>query len=152
MSGSKIAAGEWIIVCDGGKALILENQGDAKFPNFVTREARQQDNPSTAAQGAQAPGRVHQSNGTARSSVEQTDRHDEAEKAFLAKLAHDLNAAVEAGDCKALTIVAPPRALGVLRPHFSVKLKAAINQEIAKDYVSRPRYQIEKLLMESHQA
>ena len=146
MSGLQIAAGEWIIVCDGAKALILENQGDQKFPNFITREARAQDNPPTAAQGAQAPGRVHQSNGSARSSVEQTDWHDEAEKAFLAKLASDLNAAVESGDCKALTIVAPPRALGVLRPHYSAGLRAALHHEVGKDYVSRPRYQIEKLL------
>ncbi|MBM3606890.1 MAG: host attachment protein [Alphaproteobacteria bacterium] len=146
MTSLKIEAGEWIVVCDGAKALILENRGDAKFPNFATREAREQENPSTAAQGAQPPGRVHQSAGTARSSVEQTDWHDEAEKAFLAKLAGDLNAAAESASFTALTIVAPPRALGMLRPHFSKKTQAAITNEVAKDYVSRPLYQIEKLL------
>ena len=33
----KIEQGEWVVVCDGSKALFLENAGDAKFPNLKTR-------------------------------------------------------------------------------------------------------------------
>ena len=29
---------EWVVVCDGAKALVLENAGDAKFPNLKTVE------------------------------------------------------------------------------------------------------------------
>ena len=38
MNKIRINAGEWVIVCDGRKALILENIGDAQYPNLHTRE------------------------------------------------------------------------------------------------------------------
>jgi protein required for attachment to host cells len=34
MSTVKISHGEWVLVCDGKKALVLENAGDEKFPNL----------------------------------------------------------------------------------------------------------------------
>lgn len=33
MSKLKIEQGDWIVVCDGAKALVLENVGDDKFPS-----------------------------------------------------------------------------------------------------------------------
>ena len=36
MPGMSIRSGEWVVVCDGAKALVLENVGDAKFPNLKT--------------------------------------------------------------------------------------------------------------------
>lgn len=84
-------------MCDGRKALILENLGDEMFPNLHTREAREQANPSTAAQGTDASGRLHASVGGARSSAEQTDWHDEAERTFLRSLAERLGTALSAG-------------------------------------------------------
>ena len=50
------------------------------------------------------------------------------------------------GDAKALIIVAPPRALGVLRHAYSPKLRAALKAEIDKDYVKTPIHEIEKQL------
>ena len=38
MSKLKIRQGDWVIVCDGRKALVLENAGDEKFLNLKTRE------------------------------------------------------------------------------------------------------------------
>src|SRR3569623_3421969 len=104
----------WLVVCDGRKALILEHLGDEMFPNLHTREVREQPNPATSAQGTDAPGRLHAAAGGARSSVEQTDWHDEAERAFLRSLAGRLDAAVSAGAPSALTMVASPRALGMI--------------------------------------
>jgi len=43
-------------------------------------------------------------------------------------------------------VVAPPRALGVLRQAYSHKLRAALRAEIDKDLVKLPLYQIEKHL------
>ena len=37
MSKLKIGEGEWVVVCDGAKALVLENVGDPKFLNLKTR-------------------------------------------------------------------------------------------------------------------
>lgn len=142
----KIAAGSWVVVCDGRKALILCNKGDATFPNLRTHEVHEQENPPASEQGTDAPGRVHQSVGTARSSVETTDWHDEAEREFLRGIAGRLDAAIAGGETSALIVVASPRALGMLRPLYSEAMKQAITAEIDRDMVKLPVYEIEKLL------
>jgi len=142
----KIDAGTWVVVCDGRKALILCNQGDAAFPNLRTVEVHEQDNPATSEQGTDAPGRVHQSVGTARSSVEPTDWHDEAEKAFLRQLTERLDKAVMGAEVQHLVIVAAPRALGALRPLYSRAVQDVISAEIDRDMVKLPVYEIEKHL------
>ena len=43
-------------------------------------------------------------------------------------------------------LVAPPRALGVLRQAFTNGLRDAIRAEIDKDYVKMPVHEIEKKL------
>jgi protein required for attachment to host cells len=78
--------------------------------------------------------------------MEQTDWHDQAEQQFLADLAKRLDAAVTAGETKSLIVVAPPRALGVLRQAFTAAVRNAIRAEIDKDYVKMPVYEIEKHL------
>ena len=103
--------------------------------------------PSTSAQGSDAPGRVHASVGTARSSVEQTDWHDEAERAFLKTLVDRLDKAITTGETTALILAAPPRALGMIRSAYSPAVQKAIREELAKDLVKMPVYEIEKQLM-----
>ena len=83
MNKIKIKTGDWVVVCDGRKALILENVGDHAFPVLHTKEVREHPDLSTSEQGSDGPGRVHQSMGRARSATEQTDWHDLAERAFL---------------------------------------------------------------------
>ncbi len=146
MNGAKIAEGEWVIVCDGAKALILENVGDAKFPNLKMLSVREQETASTKELGAERPGRVHQSVGTAQSSVEQTDWHDRAEHQFLKEIVIDLLTHIEQGKIKDLTIVAPPRALGMMREHYTPALEKILRNEVAHDYVKKPVHEIEKLL------
>ena len=147
MTKMKIGTGDWIVVCDGGKALILENRGDRVFPNLHTREVREQSGPPTHAQGSDAPGRVYQSTGGARSSIEQTDWHDEAERSFLKALAGRLDIAVTTGETSALTMVASPRALGMIRADYSDAVRKALRGELAKDLVKLPVYKIEKQLL-----
>ena len=147
MDKMRIDKGDWLVVCDGRKALILENLGDEMFPNLHTREVHEQPNPSTGAQGTDAPGRLHGAAGSARSSVEQTDWHDEAERAFLRSLAGRLDAAVSSGETSALTMVASPRALGMIRADYSDVVRKALQGEVGKDLVKLPVYEIEKQLL-----
>jgi protein required for attachment to host cells len=147
MTKMKIGTGDWIVVCDGRKALILENVGDRLFPNLHTKEVREHPDSSTSAQGSDAPGRVHQSMGGARSSIEQTDWHDESERAFLKALAVRLDVAVTTGETTALTLVASPRALGMIRADYSVAVRKALHGELDKDLVKMPVYEIEKQLL-----
>jgi len=58
--------------------------------------------------------------------MEQTDWHTQEEEKFLRKVADRLDAAVNAGQAKSLILVAPPRALGVLRQTYSHTLRAAV--------------------------
>jgi protein required for attachment to host cells len=142
----KIHQGEWVVVCDGAKALVLENIGDAKFPNLKMVEVYEQKSVATHDLGSDKPGRSHSSMGHGRSSVEQTDWHDQAETAFLLQLVKHLDAAIAAGKTKSLIVAAPPRALGVLRPAYTHRLREAISAEVDKDFVKLPVHLIEKQL------
>jgi protein required for attachment to host cells len=146
MSGLLIRGGEWVVVCDGAKALILENAGDTKFPNLKTVEVYEQKDLSTHALGADKPGRAMNSVGPARSAVAQTDWHDQSEHTFLVHLAQRLDAAIAAGKAKSIILVAPPRALGMIRPAYSHALKGALRAEVDKDFVKMPVHEIEKHL------
>jgi protein required for attachment to host cells len=146
MSKLKIRQGEWVVVCDGAKALVLENVGDEVHPNLKTRQVYEQKAPKTHEQGTDAPGRALQSVGAKRSAMEQTDWHEQDEQHFLTDLVRKLDAAVTAGDAKAIVIVAPPRALGVIRQTYSPRLKEALRAEIDKDLVQMPVHEIEKHL------
>jgi len=133
-------------VCDGRKLLILENAGNAEYPELRTREVDKTFMPPTAALGTDAPGRVHQSVGTERSAYEQTDWHDKAEVEFLTDLVHRLDAAVQSNAVKHLVIVAPPRALGALRQAYTPRLRAALQAEIDKDLTALPVDEIQRRL------
>jgi protein required for attachment to host cells len=146
MSELLIRHGEWVVVCDGAKALVLENAGDAKFPNLKMREVYEQKDMPTRLLGADKPGRTHSSVGQNSSAVTQTDWHNQAEQAFLAHLAQKLDAEVVAGKVKSLILVAPPRALGMIRHAYSHALRGAIRTEIDKDLVKHPVHDIEKHL------
>jgi protein required for attachment to host cells len=147
MDKMKIGKGDWIVICDGRKALILENLGDRMFPNLHTKEVHEHSLPSTHAQGSDRPGKLHDAAGTARSAVEQTDWHEESEREFLRTLANRLNVAVTTGETSALTMVAPPRALGMIRADYSSAVRKALHGEVDKDLVKLPVYEIEKQLL-----
>jgi protein required for attachment to host cells len=146
MEAIKLPAGVWVVVCDGRKALILENAGDADYPDLRTRATDEQAGPPSGNVGADRPGRVHQSANSRRSAMEETDWHDEAEKAFVTDLVRRLDAALQAKDVDKLVIVAPPRALGVMRKAYTGRLKAALHAEIAKDLTAVPVHKIESQL------
>ena len=147
MEKLKIQTGDWVVVCDGKKAMILENRGDEKFPNLRSKETFDHPDQPTHLQGSGAPGRVYPSVGTARSAVEQTDWHDESERAFLRTVVDKLDHALKRGETKSLIMVAPPRALGVLRQIYPLAVRNALRGEVDKDLVKLPLYEIEKRLL-----
>jgi protein required for attachment to host cells len=142
----KIKAGEWVVVFDGGKALLLQNAGDDLYPNLETREVHDHANPKASDQGSDRPGRVHESASAGRSSMEQTDWHEANERKFIAGLADRLDKAVRTAKISQMIVVAPPHALGVLREHYSDAVRGAVKAELAKDYVKKPIHEIETLL------
>jgi protein required for attachment to host cells len=143
MFNFKLKAHDWAIVLDGRKALFLQNQGDGVHPNLVTREVREHPDLPNRELHTDRPGKVHQSAASAHSAVELTDRHDEAERIFIEGVATRLGELVAAGKGNRMIIVAPPRALGMVRKTYTPALRAAISAEIDHDWVHLPVNEIE---------
>jgi protein required for attachment to host cells len=141
----RIAQGDWILVCDGAKALVLENVGDERFPNLQTRNVYQQEE-FAVHEAAGAPSRVFKPAAGQRSAVETLDKHDQSEGAFLKNLMDRLDGDAFAGKFKSLVVVAPPRALGLIRQAYTNHVRQAVRGEIDKDLVGLPVHEIEKRL------
>jgi len=146
MFNGLVRRGDWVVVCDGKKALLFENVGDTKVLKLKTREVHEQPDPKTSEQGTDKPGRSINSIDSRRSAMEQTDWHEQEEERFLQRLARHLDTEVNAGNAKSVIMVAPPRALGVLRQAYSQNLRNALRAEIDKDFVKMPVHEIEKHL------
>ncbi|MCX5493870.1 host attachment family protein [Kaistia dalseonensis] len=142
----KVPRKSWVVVCDGAKALLFENDGDAELINLKLVENLDQPDPANRDIGTDRPGRVYQSHGSARSSVEEPDWHAEAEAKFLALVADHLDKAVTAHQVKQVILVAPPRALGILRQRLSDGVRAVVKHEIAKDLAGLSTGEIERHL------
>ena len=141
-----IRRGDWVVVCDGAKALLLQNAGTIYALNLQTQDVLVQADPKTSDLGTDAPGRAISSVGQMRSAVDQTDWHEQTERRFLTELAERLDAAAARGDVPGLVVVAPARALGVLRETYSEPLRRTLRGEIERDYVNLPVGQIERHL------
>ncbi|MEP9354182.1 host attachment protein [Xanthobacter sp. KR7-65] len=135
-------ANRLVVVCDGAKALFLADGGIAPAPRLSVVESFSEPHPGTAALGTDRPGRVHESASTARSAMEETDLHAEAEAAFIGRVAQRIEALVAGGAPRRILLVAPPKALGTLREALSAKVKALVDGELAKDLVKLPLEEI----------
>ncbi|WP_454287593.1 baeRF12 domain-containing protein [Rhizobium arsenicireducens] len=146
MSRFNIGHKSWVIVCDGAKALFLRNDGDAGLVNLTVVEHQSQPDEATRDLGSDRPGRVHQSHGASRSAMEETDWHEQAEAEFLKDVAKKVEKLVESREIKAMILVAPPKALGILRAEFASLPEGIIRAEIDKDLVKLTVSEIEKHL------
>ncbi len=136
----------WVVVCDGVKALVFRNDGDAELLNLTLLDVRFEPDPPTRELGSDRPGRTFQSHGFNRSAEDETDWHAQAEVAFLSRVAERLDAAVREGSIKHVVLVAPPKALGLLRQQLSPAARAAVTAEVAKDLARLSTPEIEKHL------
>lgn len=143
MNDVTLSSGGWVLVCDGAKALIFHNSGTALKPHLELVDVATQKLAAAHDLGTDRPGRVHQSVGTARSANEQTDWHDVGETDFLTATVQTLDTLVAEHHVKNLVIVAPPKALGILRTRLTPALKAVLTAELGKDLVGHTTHDIE---------
>lgn len=146
MTDIKIPWESWVVVCDGAKALIMQNADDNQMMNLQVQETLTQPNIADRDLGSGKPGRSHQANGTSGSAVQETSWHDQAEEDFLKRVAVKLDELVRDKDAKRIVLVAPPRALGQIRPNLRADTQSAITAEVAKDLTNLPVDQIERHL------
>jgi protein required for attachment to host cells len=141
----RIPHNAFIFVGDGRKALFLRNDGDEKFPNFLTERVFVDENPSTHEQGVDRPGRgFARAGGERRGAMETTDWHELEEHRFTQRVTEALESLVRARGAPALVVVAPPRALADLRGAMHADVKARVVMEINKDLTKHPVWEIEK--------
>lgn len=147
MADIRVPRKSWVVVCDGGKALILQNDSDAGGVDLSVKETLSQPNEPDRELGTGKPGRTHAADGMSGSAVEETDWHEQAEVEFLKQVASRLEMLVRKRDAQHIVLVAPPRALGTLRMNLSPDAQAVISAELAKDYTNLPIEQIERRLI-----
>lgn len=138
-----LAHNMWIALCDGKKALLLQNKGDAEFPKLETRESFAHADPPTRAQGTDRPGRAFAGVGARRGAVEDTNWHEAGEKAFVRSFGKRLDRYALDGRFHDLVVVAPARSLGILRESLG-HATTCVRAELDKDYVDMPLYDIER--------
>ena len=134
----------WAAVADGGKALILVNDGTDATPSMTVLSKSELDNPPTREQGTGKPSRRLGGGPGHRSAMEATDWHEFEEARFVEEFAGRLNRAAEGGQFKRLILVAPPKVLGQLRPALSARAAACVVAEIGSNLTGHPVDEIGK--------
>ena len=146
MSGLRIEHDTWILIGDGEKALFFRNDGDADYPNFKILRVLEQENPSTSAQGTDAPGSRSDGPGPHRSAMEPTDWHMLEKHRFAKEVADALYKAAHKGRFSKLVVVAPPVTLGDLRKGFHKEVANRVVAEVDKTLTGHPPEKIESIL------
>lgn len=141
---TELKTGTWVLVADGEKALLLENVGDADFPNFEVRRKDEHANPPTHEQGADRPGRFNDGPTVSRSAVADTDWHRLEQERFAHDLADLLYRMAHKHRFDRLVVVAGPQILGDLRDAFHKEVRDRIVAEIPKNLGHEPVDKLEE--------
>ncbi len=129
----------WIVIADGARARIVKNAGPGRGvetdPELVFRSEHRKLQEIMA----DRPGRAFDSVGKGRHAMAcGADGVREDERHFLQSLAERLEKEALADAYDRLILVAPPRALGDLRPFLSKPVKNRVHEEIAKNLTQLP--------------
>jgi protein required for attachment to host cells len=140
-----------VLVADGRKMLFFRNHGDEEHIDLRTEAHDERVDAKDSDMRADAPGTNFQSVGFARSSYQETDSHQQAEDDWIKGAADELNKRALRNDFDALAIVAPPKALGVLRRELHKEVEKRLIYTINKTMSGRPVPDIEALLVNEAQ-
>jgi len=135
-----------VLVADGTKVLFLRNHGDENQIDLRTEAHDEREDRKDSEIKTYAPGGIHQSAGYGRSTYEETDFHQQEEDRWVKDAADELKERALRNDFDALAIVAPPKALGVLRKALHKEVEKRIVCTVNKEMIGRPIPDIEALL------
>jgi protein required for attachment to host cells len=137
----------WILIADGARARVLENDGPGRGVIAVDRLVLQGDHSATHDIVDDREGRTYSSHGPGRSAIDaRTDPHRELKRTFAHHLADVLAHELDAGAYERLVIVAAPATLGDLRKAISPKVSAKVTGEIPKDLTKTPNREVAHFL------
>ena len=149
-----------VLVADGRKVLFFRNNGDENQIDLRTeahdkrKDAYDRELKTDAAGGAaHAAGAAGRGIGAVagghvgRPAMEETDYHQHEEDKWIKEAADELKKRVLRNDFEALAIIAPPKALGVLRKELHKEVEKRIVLTLNKEMTDRPIPDIEELLV-----
>jgi protein required for attachment to host cells len=134
MAVDRLNHNDWVVVTDGGRALVMRNDGDAQNVLLTVLRKYDQDVPPTRDIGTDRPGRAYASVGPGRSAMEPTDFHQQEEDRMMAEVAADLAEDLRQKKFSALVVAAAPASLGALRKAMSDELSKTVIAEVPKDF------------------
>jgi protein required for attachment to host cells len=135
-----------VLVADGRKMLFFRNHGDENQIDLRTEAHDQREDRKDRDIKTDAPGTQAQSAGYGRPAMEETDFHQQEEDRWIQDAAEELKKRALRNDFDALAIVAPPKALGVLRKSLHKEVEKRIICTVNKEMSGRPIPDIEALL------
>jgi protein required for attachment to host cells len=139
--------GALVLVADGRKMLFLRNQGDEKQIDLRTEAHDERSDTQDRNLRTDAPGTSFQSFSPKRSSYEETDFHQLEEDRWATRAAEEINRRALRNDFDALTIVAPPKALAVIRKELHKEAERRVIATLNKAMTDRPIPEIEAMLI-----
>ena len=135
-----------VLVADGRKMLFFRNHGDENQIDLRTEAHDARDQRKDRDIKTDAPGTMKQSFGFGRSTYEEPDFQQQEEDRWIKDAAEELKARALRHDFDALAIVAPPKALGVLKKCLHKEVEKRLVCAVNKEMSGRPVPDIEALL------
>ena len=136
-----------VLVADGKKMLFLRNQGDSEMIDLRTEAHDERSDQMDRDLKTDAPGTQSPRVGVGRDTMEETDFHQQEEDRWVKDAAEELKRRALRNDFDALVVVAPPKALGVLRKELHKEVERRIVLTVNKEMTDRPIPDIEDLLV-----
>lgn len=135
-----------VLVADGRKMLFFRNRGDENQIDLRTESHDARQDRKERYFRTDAPGTVKQSFGFGHSTYEETDFQQQEEDRWIKDAAEELKKRALRNDFDALAVVAPPKALGVLKKCLHTEVEKRIVCTVNKEMSGRPIPDIEVLL------
>ena len=136
-----------VLVADGRKMLFFRNHGDENQIDLRTEAHDQREDRKDREIKTDAPGTMKQSGGFGRPAMDETDFHQQEEDRWIKDAADELKKRVLRNDFDALAIIAPPKALGVLKKKLHKEVQKRIVCTVNKEMSGRTTPEIEALLV-----
>ena len=141
----RLKNGNWVVVCDAGKYVVYENQGDTDRLDLRVISFDENTNPPTHQQGSDRPGRLSSPDGQ-NASVGDTDWHAQEETRFISMLARQMDGWAKGEPSRRFVLIADPKSMGTLRQSLNDHTLSRIDHSVTGDHAHRPVAAIEALI------
>ena len=135
-----------VLVADGRKMLFFRNHGDENQIDLRTEAHDERQDRKDREIKSDAPGTTKQSGGYGRSTYEEPDFQQQEEDRWIKDAADELKTRALRNDFDALAIIAPPKALGMLKKGLHKEVERRIVCTVNKEMSGRPVPEIEAML------